>query len=141
VVIITNQSAVARNYISLKELDAIHEKMKDDLKQVGAYVDGIYFCPHHPGLEDAGINSEFIMDCQCRKPKPGMLFRAAEDLQIDLDRSYLIGDTERDILAGKDAGCKTIGVRTGKNIDNYSVEPDQKFDHVLDAVKYILLND
>jgi len=139
-VVITNQSAVARNLISLDELDRIHQKMMDDLKAQGAYLDGIYYCPHHPGYDKSKGNSLFIQDCYCRKPKPGMLEQAAEELNLDLKNSVLIGDAERDILAGKEAGCTTIGVRTGRNIETFSVKPDYTFDNILRAVEFVLNN-
>jgi D,D-heptose 1,7-bisphosphate phosphatase len=137
-VVITNQSAVARNLISLDELDRIHQKMMDDLKAQGAYLDGIYYCPHHPAYDKSKGNSLFIQDCNCRKPKPGMLKQAAEELNLDLKNSVFIGDAERDILAGQEAGCTTIGVRTGRNIETFSVEPDYTFDNILKAVEFVL---
>ncbi|MFP4041902.1 MAG: D-glycero-beta-D-manno-heptose 1,7-bisphosphate 7-phosphatase [Bacteroidales bacterium] len=137
-VLFTNQSAVARNILTINELEKIHQKMKIDLEQTGASFDAIYFCPHHPGLNMKGVNPDFIMDCECRKPKPGMLLQAAKDLDIDLAKSFVIGDADRDIQAGKDAGCTTIGVRTGKNIETFDIQPDYIFDNVLRAVRFIL---
>lgn len=137
-VLFTNQSAVARNLITLDELSQIHQKMKLDLKQAGAYFDAVYFCPHHPGFDLEGVNPDLIQDCECRKPKPGMLIQAARDLDIDLAKSFVIGDAGRDIQAGKDAGCTTIGVRTGKNIETFDIYPDYVFDNVLQAVQFIL---
>ncbi len=137
-VVITNQSAVARNLINLNELNQIHQKMMDDLKAQGAYLDGIYFCPHHPDYDKSKGNPAFIRECDCRKPKPGMLLQAAEELNLDLENSIFIGDAERDIMAGKEAGCTTIGVRTGKNIETFNVEPDYIFDNILRAVEFII---
>ena len=74
----------------------------------GAYLDGIYICPHHPHKGYEGEIPELKIDCDCRKPKPGMLLRAAKDFNIDLQKSYMVGDSESDILAGKAAGCKTV---------------------------------
>ena len=137
-IVVTNQSAVARNLISLDELSRIHQKLQSDLKEKGAYLDAIYYCPHHPDYDSSKGNPELIIDCTCRKPKAGMLLRASEEWQLNLKQSYLIGDSERDVLAGKAAGCITIGVRTGKNIENFSVVPDFVFDNVLEATEFIL---
>lgn len=107
-VVITNQPVVARGEVSWHELEVIHNKMETELGYAGAYLDGIYFCPHHPhkGYPGEIVNLKF--DCDCRKPKPGMLLKAAEDFNIDLNASYMIGDGENDVKAGIAAGCKTV---------------------------------
>lgn len=87
------------------------------LGKEGAYLDGIYFCPHHPHSGYEGEVKELKIDCDCRKPKPGMLLKAAEDFNIDLSQSYMVGDGENDIKAGKAAGCKTVLV-IGKGTDH-----------------------
>ncbi|MBS3770737.1 MAG: HAD family hydrolase, partial [Bacteroidales bacterium] len=138
VIVVTNQSAVARNYITIEQLNAIHNALIDKLKSEGAYLDGIYFCPHKGELDEEVGNKEYIHDCECRKPKPGMLFQAAEDFNIDLKRSYLIGDSERDIIAGKRAECITIGVRTGKGLNGMKESPDYIFNDLQEAVDFIL---
>ena len=89
------------------ELDAIHCKMETLLGQQGAWLDAIYYCPHHPDKGFAGERPELKIACSCRKPKPGMLLAAAERYHIDLAQSWMVGDGENDILAGKNAGCKT----------------------------------
>jgi D,D-heptose 1,7-bisphosphate phosphatase len=137
-IMVTNQSAVARNLITLKELTQIHEKLQADLKKFNAFLDSIYFCPHHPDYDGPGVNKNLIMDCHCRKPKPGMLTDASEEFNIELTKSYMIGDAERDIQAGKEAGCITIGVRTGKNIENFNIQPDYIYENILEAVNFIL---
>lgn len=107
VIVVTNQPVIARGEVSVQELDEIHMKMETLLGQKGAYIDGLYYCPHHP---DKGFDGEIIslkVDCNCRKPKPGMLLQAAKDFNIDLSLSWMIGDSEIDIEAGKKAGCKT----------------------------------
>jgi D,D-heptose 1,7-bisphosphate phosphatase len=136
--VVTNQSAVARNLITLQELEQIHEKLREELKIQGAYLDAIYYCPHHPDYDTAKGNPEFIKDCNCRKPKPGMLIEAAKKHNIDLTQSYMIGDSGRDIEAGQKAGCTTIGVHTGKDITTSEVQPDFVFDNLFDAVEFIL---
>ncbi len=137
-VVVTNQSAVARAYITLEELDAIHRQMRRQLEQAGGHLDGLYFCPHRERLDGEQGDPQFIKDCACRKPKPGLLFQAARELNIDLKQSFMIGDSARDIEAGKNAGCTTIGVRTGHGLKGLTHPPDHIFDDVKGAVEYIL---
>ena len=106
-IVVTNQPVVARGEVTLKELQQIHNKMETLLGQQGAYVDHIYFCPHHPDKGFVGEVTTLKINCDCRKPKPGMLFEAAEEYNIDLKQSWMIGDSENDIKAGKAASCKT----------------------------------
>ncbi|HKL37338.1 MAG TPA: HAD-IIIA family hydrolase [Bacteroidales bacterium] len=140
-IVVTNQSAVARNYITPEELGNIHDELKRLLAGRGAKADAIYYCPHRERLDEEPGNPEFIMDCECRKPKPGMLYQAADDFDIDLTRSYLIGDSARDILAGKRAGCTTIGLKTGHALKGIEQKPDYVFDDLWQAVDYILKAD
>ena len=107
VIVVTNQPVIARGELSWEELDEIHNKMETLLGIGGAYLDGIYFCPHHPHKGYEGEVAELKIDCDCRKPKSGMLIQAAEDFNIDLSNSWMVGDSENDIKAGKAAGCKT----------------------------------
>lgn len=107
-IVITNQPVIARGDLSFDELTAIHNKMETLLGAEGAYIDGIYFCPHHPDKGFANEVAELKIDCLCRKPKPGMLLAAAKDYNIDLSQSWMIGDGKNDVMAGKAAGCKTI---------------------------------
>lgn len=107
VIVVTNQPVIARGETSLEELEIIHNKMETLLGQEGAYVDAIYYCPHHPHKGYDGEIPELKIECECRKPKPGMLIKAAADFNIDLANSWMIGDSENDILAGKNAGCMT----------------------------------
>lgn len=113
-IVITNQPVVARGEVSFEELEQIHNKMETLLGAEGAYLDAIYFCPHHPHKGYAGERSELKFDCDCRKPKPGMLLKAAEDFNIDLSQSWMVGDGENDIKAGKAAGCKTALIGSGE---------------------------
>ena len=106
-VVVTNQPVIARGEVTYDKLKEIHNKMETLLGKDGAYLDGIYFCPHHPDSGFEGEIKELKIDCNCRKPKPGMLIKAAEDLNVDLSMSWMIGDGKSDILAGKNAGCKT----------------------------------
>ena len=118
-IVITNQPVIARGDISWSKLEEIHNKMETELGKTGAYLDRIYFCPHHPHKGYKGEVVELKIDCDCRKPKPGMFLRAARDFNIDLSQSYMIGDSETDIKAGIAAGCKTILVNgVGSNSSN-----------------------
>jgi D,D-heptose 1,7-bisphosphate phosphatase len=114
-IVVTNQPVIARGEVSWDELYEIHRKMQTLLGQQGAYLDGIYICPHHPDKGFAGERLEYKIDCDCRKPKPGLLLRAAKDFNIDLSQSYMIGDDARDIEAGQNAEVKSsILVETNK---------------------------
>ena len=106
-IVATNQPVIARGEVSFDELEMIHNKMETLLGQKGAYLDVIYFCPHHPHKGYEGERPEVKFDCECRKPKPGMLLKAAQEFNIDLAQSWMIGDGENDIKAGMNAGCKT----------------------------------
>ncbi len=106
-VVVTNQPVIARGEVTYDGLQEIHNKMETLLGEDGAYLDGIYFCPHHPDSGYEGEIKELKIECECRKPKPGMLFKAAQDLNIDLEQSWMIGDGKNDIQAGKNAGCRT----------------------------------
>ncbi|MBQ8093060.1 MAG: HAD-IIIA family hydrolase [Clostridia bacterium] len=112
-ILATNQPVIARGEVTFDTLETIHNKMETCLGQDGAYLDALYFCPHHPHKGYAGEVPELKMDCECRKPKPGMLLTAAHDYNIDLEKSWMIGDMESDILAGKAAGCKTVFIGQG----------------------------
>jgi D-glycero-D-manno-heptose 1,7-bisphosphate phosphatase len=109
-VVVTNQSAVARGLISESELAAIHAELAARLERSGARLDGVFACPHHP-TEGLG---EYKRDCDCRKPKSGLLVRASRELDLDLDRSWIVGDAERDLLAGVRLGVRGVLVGTGK---------------------------
>ena len=111
-IVVTNQPVIARGEITFEQLDEIHNKMETLLGQEGAYLDAIYFCPHHPDKGFDGEVPELKIDCECRKPKPGMLSKAAENFNIDLSQSWMVGDGKNDVLAGKNAGCKTALIGT-----------------------------
>ncbi len=96
VIVITNQSGIARGYFTAEMLDRIHQKMRDDLAAYGAHIDAIYYCPHHPND-----------GCNCRKPRPALIYQAAKEHDIELGESFLIGDQLQDVEAGYSAGCKT----------------------------------
>lgn len=117
VIVITNQPVIARGEVTVDGLNTIHNKMETKLGEKGAYVDAIYYCPHHPHKGYEGEVKELKIDCDCRKPKPGLILQAAKDFNIDLENSWMIGDSEIDVLAGKNAGCKTALV--SKEVEDF----------------------
>ena len=106
-IVVTNQPVIARGEVTVDGMQQIHNKMETMLGKEGAYLDGVYYCPHHPDKGFAGEVEELKIVCECRKPKAGLLLQAAKDFNIDLSQSWMIGDSENDVLAGKNAGCKT----------------------------------
>lgn len=105
-IVVTNQPVIARGDCTFEELQTIHDKMETELGKAGAFVDAIYVCPHHTDKGFEGERPEYKCDCQCRKPRPGLLLQAAQDFNIDLSESYMIGDSHRDVEAGNNAGVK-----------------------------------
>lgn len=112
-IVVTNQPVIARGEVTWEELQNIHNKMETLLGNDGAYVDAIYLCPHHPHKGYEGEIPELKIDCECRKPKPGMLLQAAADFNIDLTQSWMVGDSDADVEAGVAAGCHAV--KLGKN--------------------------
>jgi D-glycero-D-manno-heptose 1,7-bisphosphate phosphatase len=108
-IVVTNQSGVARGYYSLEAVHEIHRHLQDELKPYGAAINAFYICPHHPDHE----SEDHPAECFCRKPLPGMIVKAVADFQIDPGRSFLVGDKLSDIEAGRAAGCRCLLVRTG----------------------------
>ena len=107
-VLVTNQPVIARGECTTEGLDAIHEKLKSLLAEKGARLDAIYYCPHHPDAGVAGERAEYKVRCDCRKPAPGMLQEAARDLKIDVSRSWMVGDSERDLGAAAAFGIPAV---------------------------------
>ncbi|MBI51980.1 MAG: D,D-heptose 1,7-bisphosphate phosphatase [Chloroflexi bacterium] len=126
-IVITNQPVIARNLCSLEELDDIHKKLETLLGNQGAFINAIYFCPHHPDGGFPEERKEYKIKCECRKPAPGMFFSASNEWNIKLDESYMIGDHQRDINAGKNAGLK----------ESFLIETNSK-NALLDQVKSII---
>lgn len=123
-IVVTNQPVIARGEVAVSELQLIHNKMETLLGAEGAYLDAIYYCPHHPHKGYEGEVPELKIDCSCRKPKPGMLLKAAADFNIGLNNSWMIGDGENDIKAGKAAGCNTALIGTedfGQNLSAFTL--------------------
>lgn len=115
-IVATNQPVIARGEVTVPELQEIHNKLETLLGQEGAYLDAIYYCPHHPHKGYEGEIPELKIDCECRKPKAGMLLQAAKDFNIDLSSSYMVGDGEFDVKCGINAGCTPIQI-TEENVD------------------------
>jgi len=128
VIVVTNQSVVARGLCNAAMVDEIHNKMKTLLGTEGAYVDGLYYCPHHPDKGYEGENPAYKIPCECRKPGIGMIQRAVAEFNISCEMSWIIGDTTTDIQTGKNAGMKTALVRTGAGGE------DGKYDAAADVV-------
>ncbi|MBO5470267.1 MAG: HAD-IIIA family hydrolase [Lachnospiraceae bacterium] len=129
-IVVTNQPVIARGEVTVDELDEIHKKLETQLGLEGAYIDALYYCPHHPHKGYEGEVPELKIDCDCRKPKPGMLLQAAKNFNIDLKQSYMIGDGESDVKAGIVAGCKAIlirGEQSGEFGQENTVESVEEF--------------
>ncbi|MFB3882146.1 MAG: D-glycero-beta-D-manno-heptose 1,7-bisphosphate 7-phosphatase [Armatimonadota bacterium] len=139
VVVVTNQSGIARGMLTEADLALTNAALAQLLAQAGAHLDAIYFCPHHPEVGPA----QYRRRCECRKPAPGMLLRAARELGLDLGRSFVVGDSTRDLLAGRAAGTHTVLVRTGYGRRTEASHAAQSAaDHIADdlaaAVEWIL---
>lgn len=113
IVVVTNQAGVARGFVPESILAPLHEEMKRQLKEKGASVDAIYYCPHHPTM---GV-APYLTDCSCRKPGTALLEEAAREFDIDLRASYMIGDHYSDIRCGQNAGARTVLLLTGHGKD------------------------
>lgn len=139
-IVITNQPVIARGEVTEEELFDIHKKMETLLGNNGAYIDGLYYCPHHPDKGFDGEIKELKIDCECRKPNIGMLKKTVEDFNIDLSKSFMIGDSTIDIKMAENAGMKSILVKTGQaGLDEkYEVMPTEVCENLLDAVNLIL---
>ncbi len=130
VVVVTNQSGIAKGLYTRADLEGIHEAMRRELEEHGGRVAAFYHCPHRD--EDA---------CDCRKPLPGMLLRAARDLDLDLSRSFFVGDSEIDMQAGRAAGCRVLAVTTGlfsaDEVARWTPAPERVFRGVLEAAEWL----
>ncbi|MCK9630286.1 MAG: D-glycero-beta-D-manno-heptose 1,7-bisphosphate 7-phosphatase [Methanoregula sp.] len=138
VIVITNQSGVAKGMYEEKEIIIFNREMVRQLKQTDAHIDAIYYCPHHP---EAKVQ-KYRTDCNCRKPKPGMLLEGAKKYNIDFKSSFLVGDKWSDIEAGQVAGCKTVLVKTGhgfQEFKNIKKPVDYIATDLLDAVQNFIL--
>ena len=139
VVLVSNQPGIAKGHMSREAFDRIKERMKEELAKGGACLDGEYYCLHHP----EAVVAELRANCECRKPKPGLLLRAARDFDIDLSKSWMIGDGLTDVLAGKAAGCQTILLGRMKcdlcrMMDDLNARQDGIATHLAEAVRIIV---
>ncbi len=139
-IVITNQAGVARGYFSEDMVQNIHRRMTDELTASGATLDAIYYCAHHPLVGDP----PYRLDCDCRKPKPGLLLRAAREFDIDLSHSWMVGDRYSDIELGANAGVRSALVLSGygrgeweHKRDNWTIKPDLVAEDLLEAVRLI----
>jgi D,D-heptose 1,7-bisphosphate phosphatase len=124
-IVVSNQSGVARGYFAETALGAVEERLRHLLAEVGVPLDGFYYCPHHP----EGTEPDYSRACDCRKPEPGLILRAARDHGIDLTQSWLIGDILDDVEAGRRAGCETILIDDGHETE-WSLSPQRLPHHV-----------
>ena len=139
-IVITNQPVIARGECSFEELHNIHNKLKTLLGEKGAFVDDIFYCPHHPDKGFEGEVPELKFDCECRKPKTGMIEEAVKKYNIDLSKSYMVGDSTMDLETARNAGIKSVLVNTGfaGNDGKYDRSCDIEADNLFDAVEKII---
>jgi D,D-heptose 1,7-bisphosphate phosphatase len=139
-VLITNQAVVAKGFCTEADVELTHRKLETLLGRAHAFLDRIYYCPHHPEKGFAGERPELKIDCACRKPNAGMVLQAVKDLNLDLTRSWLIGDTTVDLMTAHNAGLKSVLVRTGHagGDGNFPIPPTFTAENLLDSVRLIL---
>ena len=138
-VIVTNQSVIARGKCTEAGMKAIHNRLEFLMKADGAFVDGIYYCPHHPDSGIAGGRQDLKIVCDCRKPKPGLITRAAKEMNIDLNLSWMVGDMASDIETASRAGIRSVLLTQQSSCNNQEyVNPDAECLDLKDAVKLIL---
>lgn len=137
-IVITNQPAIAKGLCAIEDIEKIHKKMEWLLGKARAKLDAIYYCPHHPDKGFTGENLSYKIKCNCRKPKIGLIIRAKNDFNINLKKSYFVGDSWRDILCGKKAGLTTLGVKTGKGCRDGNIKPGYLFKNLNQAVNFIV---
>ena len=143
-VLVTNQAGVARGYFAEELIGQVHAVLESSLAQGGARLDGIYYCAHHPSVGEP----PYRIDCDCRKPKPGLIQRAASDLDIDLRNSWMVGDRYSDIELAHNAGVHSAFVLSGYGRGEWEYqrgawkrEPDLVADNLLDALRKIILSE
>jgi D-glycero-D-manno-heptose 1,7-bisphosphate phosphatase len=142
-IVVTNQAGVARGYFTEDLVIQVHEKLRQEMALAGANLDAIYYCPHHPSVGP----DPYRQECSCRKPKPGMLHRAVEELDLDLSRSFVIGDRYGDIELAHNAGTHSIFVLSGYGLgeyeyqrQNWKVRPEWVAENLLEATQIVLRN-
>ena len=135
-IVITNQPVISRGELTFECLDNVHKKMETLLGKDKAYLDAIYFCPHYPESGFEGEVKALKIDCDCRKPKIGMLLKAQKRFNIDFESSWFVGDSDFDILCGQNAKTKTVLIDVPNK--EYKSNPDYKVKSLLEAIKLIL---
>jgi len=138
-VVVSNQAGVARGYFKIGDLTLVEQKLNQLLNKEGIEIARYYFCPHHPN----GKIEEYSITCKCRKPNPGMILQAIDDLQIDATNSWMVGDILNDVEAGNRARCRTILINNGNEtewVEGPSRTPDFAATTFLEAAKYISNN-
>ena len=140
-IVVTNQAGIARGYFNEDLVTQVHEKLRAEMSRAGARLDAIYYCPHHTSVGEA----PYRQDCNCRKPKPGMLYRAVQELGVDLSRSFVIGDRYGDVELAHNAGARSVFVLSGYGLGEYEyqrqkwrVQPDWIAQDLLEATQIIL---
>lgn len=140
-IVVTNQAGVARGYFSEEMVGEVHARLKQQIESLGAWLDAIYYCAHHPTVGQA----PYRLDCNCRKPKPGLIHSAMKDFDIDLSRSWVIGDRYVDVELARNAGVRSALVMTGygrgeweHQRTGWQTEPDLIGEDVLAAVRQII---
>jgi len=140
-IVITNQAGVARGYFSEDTIHAVHDAMTNELKRKGAQLDAIYYCAHHPSVGEP----PYRLDCDCRKPKPGLISRAVNDFGINLEESWMVGDRYSDVELARNAGINSMFVMSGygrgeweHQRPNWTEQPDLVAEDLLGAVRLIV---
>jgi D-glycero-D-manno-heptose 1,7-bisphosphate phosphatase len=140
-IVITNQAGVARGYFSEDTIHAVHNAMTSELKSNGAQLDAIYYCAHHPSVGEP----PYRLDCDCRKPKPGLISRAVKDFGINLEESWMVGDRYSDVELARNAGINSMFVMSGygrgeweHQRPNWTEQPDLVAEDLLEAVRFIV---
>jgi histidinol-phosphate phosphatase family protein len=136
---VSNQAAIARGACTEAALEQIHDKLEALLEKQGAYLDAIYYCPHHPDLGCPGERSEFEIECDCRKPGTAMIERAASDFSISMEDSWMIGDTTVDLQTAQNVGIRSILVHTGYagRDGRWPARPDFEFPDLREAMEFV----
>lgn len=139
-ILTTNQAGVARGYFTEDMIKTVHRRMTDELTQLGARLDGIYYCAHHPSAGEP----PYRVECDCRKPKPGLIQKAADEMDVDVARSWVVGDRYSDVELARNAGAKSALVMSGygrgeweHQRESWKEQPDLVADDLLQAVKLI----
>jgi len=140
IAVVTNQPVIARGDCTVRQLQHIHDCLELTLRREGAFIDRIYYCPHHPDKGFKGERAELKIDCECRKPGKGLVLQAARELNLDLPGSWLIGDRTGDIQTARNCGVRAVLLRTGSGgrDQRYSATPDYVFDDLLAAARFIV---